>query len=1248
MADLPLAFSGTARYALVRKLGSGGMGTVYDVEDKKLGRRCALKVMREAPQGGRLLRFKREFRAVCDLRHPNLVRLFELATEEGAWFYTMELIRGVDLLDAVTGEESVVAETETDPSALTAPPTGRRGAPLRRSPCDFASLDGLMPQLLDALEFLHGEGLVHRDLKPSNVLVDERGCVKLVDFGIVKLLTSPTQTAGLMGTLAYMSPEQCAGGEVTPASDLYALGCMLFQIVTGTLPFDPSSLKIVMDHQLTEAPLASERATGVPERYVDVIAALLSKAPAERPSITEIRQRLGFLDYGATTDERPVDLSDLFVGRSEERQRLSELLEDAAGGAIRAVFIEGDSGVGKTWLASFVAQQAMGEGFGVFRGRCYERELLPFRAFDQLMDELALHVRGLPRERKTALAMIDAVARLFPTFGAGDEGAGPELAPLEQRHVAMQALNALLERLSSDRPLLFIVDDLHWTDAESVALLEHLLNAEARLLVVGLHRPEIDAEGHPLSAFFERRAHGADERVERMRLGPMADHELAMVLLSHSVGGIDRDGAAELSHQIGGSPFVATQVGTLLRKRRRARAEHQGLGHISVTDLVRLRLAELPADTLAAVEILACAGGVLERAVLQRASELGDEALAAALETALDERILRANTASGAELDATSYDFYHDTFRETAYEGLDDAARRALHARLAAALEQLRPDALESLLKHWSAAGDEERAARYLEAAAEDAANKLAFGRAAQLYAQRLSRQDHSARDQLRMLERLGELSELSGRLEQALEARRSALRVAEGVASTTTLPAETLSLTTQRLRRLEVRTLLHLKRYAEGRERLEALLRAHGLTMDRPRWALYARLLWLQLRLTLWRLLPDGFGRRTPSADKREWFDVLELMTSVVVSYWPLDASEYVLRYRLRARRIVGEGGVRPVCLQVFEAALMGCPQPRAQARLLKRLEQLEPSTDKAERDASDILRARGAVLMHQDAAAALEALERSLEVLDRIGWVESYDAVTSHTFAVWAAEAAGDYDAGLRHCDALDQTRATMALAAEPFRARVLIMRGETAEATARVETWAHRLAHEVYTSEQVWLRFTRTLLALARWDPEAAEAALAELETLCKRTGDLLFSLPRTRWMVVSLSTLLMRLSADSLDEAGLRRAGRLARTVARKGWTALRPAGHRGLALLAHHAGRSDAALRHARAALDSVGATAGPWEEWLSRRLLAALSGAPDPVAEELQAWYGFAESGLVMCQLPSSVQVDRQLGHPQL
>ncbi len=251
------------RYRIIGSIARGGMGTVYEAEDLRLGRRVAVKVLLEglANDASCRERFRREAEAAARTTHPNLVALYDLALDATPAYLVMELLEGVTL-------EATLA---------------REG----RLPWRVAARIGM--ELSAALACLHGAGIVHRDIKPSNVLIETSGRAKLIDLGVAQLRTGRsyerlTQSGAIVGTPGYMAPEQLAGGAVTDRTDLWALGVLLYYVLSGQRPFaaaDLSRLLFLIAHE-SPTPLHAV-APETPEPLEALVMSLLSKDPAQRP-----------------------------------------------------------------------------------------------------------------------------------------------------------------------------------------------------------------------------------------------------------------------------------------------------------------------------------------------------------------------------------------------------------------------------------------------------------------------------------------------------------------------------------------------------------------------------------------------------------------------------------------------------------------------------------------------------------------------------------------------------------------------------------------------------------------------------------------------------------------------------------------------------------------------------------------------------------------------------------------------------
>ena len=258
-------------YQILGELGRGGMATVYRAYQPTLEREVALKVLPDflVEQPGFKARFHREAVAVARLQHPNILSVFDHAEQDGVTYIVSEYVEGGTL-------------------------AARLGAPIQLDYCVR-----LLRPVADALDYAHSEGVVHRDVKPSNILLDRRGVPILSDFGLARIAETAeserlTQTGAMVGTPTYMAPEQCAGHEAGPPADIYALGVIAFEMITGRVPFNaPTPLGVIAAHQMTPPPSPRKLNPSLPESVVQPILTCLAKDPRQRQeTATEFIEQL--------------------------------------------------------------------------------------------------------------------------------------------------------------------------------------------------------------------------------------------------------------------------------------------------------------------------------------------------------------------------------------------------------------------------------------------------------------------------------------------------------------------------------------------------------------------------------------------------------------------------------------------------------------------------------------------------------------------------------------------------------------------------------------------------------------------------------------------------------------------------------------------------------------------------------------------------------------------------------------------
>jgi serine/threonine protein kinase/tetratricopeptide (TPR) repeat protein len=935
-------FTGTQRYEVLRQLGAGGMGVVYEVRDREQGTRVALKVLSHV-ESWALLRFKQEFRALADVNHPNLVGLHELVYENGLWFVTMELVHGVDFLSWVRpgqlghADTLVVSARRDEPASF----GSRSGA------IDEPRLRHALYQLCVGVSALHGLGKLHRDIKPSNVLVTPEGRVVLLDFGLVTELAkgrAGESANTIVGTAAYMAPEQAAAGQITEASDWYAVGVMLYEALTGILPFSGTVFEVLMAKQMREAGPPSELAPALPSDLETLCRALVRKDPLERPGAAEVLQRL-------RESERPPPLPSLrpeaipLVGREAEHDLLRAAFESAALGTPVSLVVQGMSGMGKSSLVRAFLTRIEGRAL-VLSGRCYERESVPYKAVDSLVDALGNELLTLPAAELSELLPADApaLARVFPVLSRIEllsklRMATPIRDASELRSRAFAALRELLKRLAKRRPIVLCIDDLQWGDADSGVLLRELLAPPhpPPIMLLCCHRSE-DAEASPLLATLFAPQEGVE--VYEITLPPLPAakaRELAQALLGEvhvHAGGLQGsdERAARVAREAQGNPFLLVQLAQHV-----AGGSDLESGEVSFETLMRARMLELPVDAGSVLELVALSGCPISRELVRDAAGLGglDEALA----PLRARQLLRSSGVRGRE----TLECYHDRIRETVCALLSPARAAALHRQLAHALVNGGASDPETIALHFHAAGEPARAGAWAEIAAERAAAALAFEHAAKLYRNALAWRTRGDDERRELSAKLADALSSAGRGQEAAEAYRVAADGAE----------RTLALSR---RQQAARQLLRAGYIEEGVQGLSDVFSALGMEPAKSRGRMLAALIYLRARI--W-LRGYEFVERTPEQVPEEERLRVDATWSLSTVLSTIDAlrGPYFQAQHVLAALALGEPS-RVACALASDAVILqamsgarGSPRP---AQLFKQAHELAQRVGDVRADAT------------------------------------------------------------------------------------------------------------------------------------------------------------------------------------------------------------------------------------------------------------------------------------------------------
>jgi tetratricopeptide (TPR) repeat protein len=716
------------RYRLDSELGRGGMGTVYRATDLQLQREVAVKVLSATSQTSEAReRLIREARSAAALNHPHIVTIHDVGEANGWPFLVMEFVAGPLLSQA--------------------------------RPADLARVVEIAAQICAALEHAHANKIVHRDLKPDNVLLSGFGVsntVKLADLG----LALPAQAARIsragmiVGTAAYMAPEQALGQPIDGRTDLYALGVLLYELTTGRLPFtgdDP--LTIISQH--VHAPVVPPRVlrSEIPRALEAIILRLLAKDAAQRfASASETRMALlesltSDGDLAAAETSTAVAILEALsrgrlIGRANELGEARELWQHAREGHGHAVLLSGEPGAGKTRLAREITIQAAVDGALVLTGGCYEYEATtPYLPFVEAFRRWTREEKDDDKLRElfgdAAPQLAKFAPEIVPRLGPFPEN--PQLAPHEERLLFFDAVAKVFANIARRQSLLFYADDLHWADHGTLWLLGHLLRQlrDERVLIIGAYRETELDRTHPLAKALVD--WNRDRLVTRIVLRRFSESETEAqldALLGEEVSG---EFALAVHRETEGNPFFVEEVLKALIEKGSVRRESgrwrrcdvdQLVIPQSVKEAIGHRLNRVSPETNEVLRVCAILGKVFTFDDLTSAAEQNEDALLDALDEATSAQLISAGSGD-------AFSFTHDKIREVLYEELNPIRRRRLHRHVAEGLERNCERvrcAVEKLAHHYIQAGDHERGLQYAKQAAAEAERVFAFEEAIAAY----------------------------------------------------------------------------------------------------------------------------------------------------------------------------------------------------------------------------------------------------------------------------------------------------------------------------------------------------------------------------------------------------------------------------------------------------------------------------------------------------------------------------------
>jgi len=782
-------------YKIIEELGRGGMGVIYLAEDTKLMRKVALKLLpsfltadEEANQN-----FKKEAQIIASLNHPNIVTIYEINSFRGQYYLSLEFLEGENLRKKIKkhADEKISLE----------------------------NIIYIFLQICSGLSKAHNAGVIHGDIKPENIFINNDNIVKILDFGVAKLIGSSSvsnEEKNIFGTTVYMSPEQVQGENIDKRSDIWSLGVLLYEMASGELPFKGEYEQSIIYSILNEEPLKIKNKYFIPGELENVILNCLRKSRSERyDSVEELISQLKSIQKNiaetSLKSPEPPELqnvinslskpalelykpSEVFTGREQQLNILMKKIEDIYKGKGSIVFIQGEPGIGKTQLVYQAINNSASANLNIFLGRClYNEGGLPYHPFASAIKT------NYSLTSRVENYFINALNKYADKLGIGLSASLPFIKSFlgfSVEHIALlnkeQLWNAILtlyKIISLGEPLVLIVDDMQWSDKTTLGLFSFIARncGTLPILLIGVYRPpEFTTPAEKSESLF------LSETIRQLKIEGLADliklkrfskEETELLLVKILNAPVESRLAEDIFQNTEGNPLFISELLKLMQEKNFIKME-EGNWRLAekiqlnqeiiltekVQDVIHQRIDGLDTNLREILEIASCEGEYFEAEPLTACLNIDKLSLLKYLSIIEKEhRLIRH--------EKNRYKFDHILIKEVLYRNILFELRQEYHKLLAVYLINKygnNDEHASTISHHLLESGNEERAATFLILAANKARDLHAAEDAVKFYRKAADIFNKLKIDNLSLLmnveEGLGDIYLLMGNTEAAVE----------------------------------------------------------------------------------------------------------------------------------------------------------------------------------------------------------------------------------------------------------------------------------------------------------------------------------------------------------------------------------------------------------------------------------------------------------------------------------------------